>query len=90
MNVEEQYRTTLETLTRDRAGGPDLATVIAGGRRRRRARRTAWAGAGVAVAAVATIAAVSLGHGPTTAADPGPSGTTSYPDFVAGNDVPPM
>ncbi len=86
MNVEEQYRTTLDALTRDRAGGPDLSAAIAGGRRRRRVRRTAWASAGVAVAAVATVAGISLTGGSSSqAVDPGP--TTSYPDFVAGSSV---
>jgi len=87
MNIEEQYRTTLEALTHDRVGGPDLGAAIASGRRRRRVRRTAWAGAGVAVAAVATIAAGSLGHGSSSAVDPGPSSTTSYTDFVAGTAI---
>ncbi len=91
MNVEERYRTTLDELTRDRAGGPDLAAVIAGGRRRRRVRRTAWAGAGVAVAAVATIAGLGLTRDggtvdPAPAVDPGPS-SASYRDFVAGTDL---
>ena len=69
MTVEERYRSTLEELTRDRPGGPDLAAVIAGGRRRRRARRTAWAGAGVAVATVATLAGVALAHDSRSSAD---------------------
>ena len=87
MNVEEHYRTTLDALTRERVGGPDLSAAIQGGRRRR-VRRTAWAGAGVAVAAVATIAGVSLAQGSSSVAiDPGPTGTASYRDFVAGTDV---
>ena len=87
MNVEEQYRITLDELTRDRPGGPDLAAAIAGGRRRRRVRRTAWVGAGVAVAAVATIAGVALtSDGTTVALEPVPS-RASYRDFVAGTGI---
>jgi hypothetical protein len=86
VNVADHYRSTLDELTDDAPGGPDLATTIAGGRRRRRVRRTAWAGAGAAVVAVATIAGVPLAqHGRSVAVEP--AGTTTYHDFVAGTGI---
>lgn len=92
MNVVEHYRATLDELTRDRPGGPDLSAAIAGGRRRRRVRRIAWAGAGVGagvgVVAVAGLAWVWLAGDPSSVAvDPGPSDPPSYADFVAGTEV---
>jgi len=86
VNVEEHYRTTLDRLTQEPPAGPDLAAVLAGGRRRRRVRRTAWAGAGVSVAAVAAVAGVVLGH-QGRATTTGPTGGASYHDFVPGTDL---
>ena len=88
MNTAEHYRSTLDDLTRDRTGGPDLAAAIAGGRRRRRVRRTAWLGAGVAAAAAVAFSGVALTHhSSSVAVDPGPSGSPSYRDFVGGTDL---
>ncbi len=88
MNVTDHYRSTLDELTRDRPGGPDLSAAIAGGRRRRRARRTAWVGAGVAAAAVVACSGVALTHhSSSVAVDSGLGGNSTYPDFVAGTDL---
>jgi hypothetical protein len=91
MNVAELYRTTIDELTRERPGGPELSAVIAGGRRRRRVRRTAWAGGALAVVAATAPAGMVLTHGgDQVAVDTGPGPATSatvYHDFVRGSDV---
>jgi hypothetical protein len=86
VNVADHYRSTLDELTRDPVGGPDLSAVIARGRRRRRVRRTAWAGAGVAAVVIAAVAGVSLTRERSSVAVE-PVGEPSYQDFVAGTDL---
>ncbi|HEX4685406.1 MAG TPA: hypothetical protein VH228_01395 [Nocardioides sp.] len=88
MNLPEEYRNAIDTLTRDRPGGPDLGAAVSAGRRHRRRRRAVLGGS---IAAAAVIALVSVGYAtrphPVVAVDQGPAGQPTYQDFVPGTDL---
>jgi hypothetical protein len=87
MNLADHYRATLEGLTDDRPGGPDLATTVAAGRRRRRTRRTAVAGGAVAALVIAGVAGAWLQRPHHEVAIDGFASAPAYQDFVPGTDI---
>jgi hypothetical protein len=87
MNVEDHYRTTLERLTDQPVGGPDLAVSLAAGRRRRRVRRAVVAGGVVAALSVAVVGGAWLQRPREVIAPDSFASAPSYRDFVPGTDV---